>query len=88
MPYIRAAEEILKGMSEKDLLYTLLSIYNEDYYEQDFQTSIKSIQFLSMLENFDIAFAAETGRVLLTPLGEKLMHLLNSMLFYELDHIR
>lgn len=82
MSTLRAAEECLKHMSEKDLLHTLANILNDDYQEQDFTKSLKSIELLYMLELFDLAFVAKSGRVLLTPLGEKLLYYFNSLLYY------
>lgn len=82
MSTLRAAEECLKHMSEKDLLHTLSNILNDDYMEEDFSKTLKSIELLYMLELFDLAFVAYSGKVLLTPLGQKLLYYLNSSLYY------
>lgn len=82
MPYLRAAEEILKNLSEENIQITLTSIYNNDYYADDFLYSKTLSLFLYMLEVYDLAFVTEEEeRIILTRHGEKILFRLNSLLY-------
>jgi hypothetical protein len=82
MPYTRVAEEMLKSMGAKHLQDTLSNILNDDFYEKDFTMTVNMIEFLYMLELYDLAVVTEKeGRLILTPYGEKTLHKLNSLLY-------
>lgn len=81
MPYIRAAEELIKNLGINYLQDTLSNIHNDDFYEKDFTVTVKLVEFLYMLELYDLVFVTATSRVILTPCGENVLYKLNSLLY-------
>ena len=77
------AEKLLENLTFPEMLAMLQNIYDDDYYLGDFKQNNTLKMLLQALLDYDIVFVTQTDhRIILTPVGEKLLSSLNQKLIY------
>lgn len=75
MSYITSYQAVIESIGDKRVKKLLADIFNDDYYLEDFTKDQTANLILETLEFYNIVFVSiKEKRILLTPIGEKLLY--------------